>query len=95
MTHSATTRRQAPAPSRTIGDAHAAAGKPGGYLIPRSSSAGVVPNPRARRSRVPVVGSRRAFSILFMCERSTPLRRARITCEMPAASRRSRKFAAS
>lgn len=67
----------------------------GGYSMSRRRSAGVVPSARARRRSTVVLGSRRAFSSLLMCERSTPLRRARTTCEMPAASRDARRLAAS
>ena len=66
-----------------------------GYSMSRSRSAGVVPRARASRRSMLVVGSRRAFSILLMCERSTPLRRDRTTCEIPAASREARRLAAS
>ncbi len=65
------------------------------HLMSRSRSAGVVPRARASRRSMVVVGSRRAFSILLMCERSTPLRRDRTTCEIPAASREARRLAAS
>ena len=65
------------------------------YSISRSRSAGVVPRARASRRSMLVVGSRRAFSILLMCERLTPLRRDRTTCEIPAASRAARRLAAS
>ena len=65
------------------------------YSMSRSRSAGVVPRARASRRSMVVVGSRRAFSSLLMCERSTPLRRDRTTCEIPVASRVARRLAAS
>jgi hypothetical protein len=65
------------------------------YSMSRSRSAGVVPRARASRRSMFVVGSRRVFSILLICERSTPLIRDRATCEIPAASRAARRLAAS
>lgn len=65
------------------------------YSISPNRSAGVVPMARVSRRNMVVVGSRRAFSILLMCATSTPLRRDRTTCEIPAASRETRRFPAS
>ena len=65
------------------------------YSMSRNRSAGVVPRARASRSRVWVVASACAFSSSLRNDKSTPLRWASLTCEIPVASRDARRLRAS
>ncbi len=65
------------------------------YSMSRRSSAGVVWRARASRNSVWVVASACAFSSSLRNERSTPLRWASLTCEIPVASRDARRLRAS